>query len=295
MRLSERLSETIFRLIAPPFLRIFSDRNPERILKRSLKILDPLAIDSIRDYVKGAITPSGGFPDKAGRPDLYYTLFGFFISNVLNEPLLIRATAGYVEKEAALNNIRGVHLYCAAILTAHPSCDRERLQPAGRMIRKQLRSASLTQTSYSAFLNLMTCYYLNDYNRMFLISRQLEKIVNKRPLPSTVIAASIVVKRCFREPADDLIRELLSFYSDGGGFKATLAAPVPDLLSTAVALYALGFAGFDLRTIKPDCLEFIDSLFSDGGFGGNIIDSEPDIEYTFYGLLALGSLTGIDE
>jgi hypothetical protein len=42
--------------------------------------------------------------------------------------------------------------------------------------------------------------------------------------------------------------------------------------------------------IKPDCLDFIDSMFKNGGFGGNVLDQDPDIEYTFYGLIALGSL-----
>ncbi len=86
----------------------------------------------------------------------------------------------------------------------------------------------------------------------------------------------------------------MSYYSYTGGFKATEAVPVPDLLSTAVALYALDFVGYDLRRIKPECLTFTDSLFTEGGFGSNYLDPEPDIEYTFYGMLALGSLADRD-
>jgi hypothetical protein len=99
-----------------------------------------------------------------------------------------------------------------------------------------------------------------------------------------------VLERSFNNPGKKLINDLLSFYDGHGGFKATQGAPLPDLLSTAVALFALSFADEDLRNIKPDCLDFVDSLYSDGGFGGNVIDQDPDIEYSFYGLLALGAL-----
>lgn len=71
---------------------------------------------------------------------------------------------------------------------------------------------------------------------------------------------------------------------------ATKTTKAADLLSTAVALYSLYFAGADLRKIRPACLDYIDSLFHNGGFSANSIDPDTDIEYTFYGLLALGAL-----
>jgi len=82
----------------------------------------------------------------------------------------------------------------------------------------------------------------------------------------------------------------MSFYRGKGGFAALHQTPTEDLLSTAVALYALHFTDSDTRLIKPDCLGYVDSLFRDGGFRSTESDVEIDIEYTFYGLLALGSL-----
>jgi hypothetical protein len=107
--------------------------------------------------------------------------------------------------------------------------------------------------------------------------------------PATVIAAYIVLQSSFRKTTDVLKKTLLTFYSEGG-FLATHSAPFPDLLSTAVSLYALNYAGYDLRRIKPDCLNFVDSLFTGQGFAGNMIDHDADLEYTFYGLLSLGAL-----
>jgi len=63
-----------------------------------------------------------------------------------------------------------------------------------------------------------------------------------------------------------------------------------DLLSTAVALYALRLASVELGDLREACLDFVDSLWSPGGFHGCVADRTPDCEYTFYGLLALGSL-----
>ena len=71
-----------------------------------------------------------------------------------------------------------------------------------------------------------------------------------------------------------------------GGFHASEEAPVPDLLSTAVAL-------FTLRLIKAeykDASQFIQAHWVDnGGFTPTVFDDYSDVEYVFYGLLALGA------
>src|SRR5206468_311855 len=77
-----------------------------------------------------------------------------------------------------------------------------------------------------------------------------------------------------------------------GGFYAAPAAPIPDLLSTATALHALAGMRVDLEPIKEPCLDFIDSLWVNrGAFFGTWMDDEPDCEYTYYALLALGHLS----
>ena len=62
------------------------------------------------------------------------------------------------------------------------------------------------------------------------------------------------------------------------------------MLSTAVALFALNYAESDLRLLKPACLDFIQQNFADGAFLSGDGDQTADLEYTFYGLLALGVL-----
>jgi len=78
---------------------------------------------------------------------------------------------------------------------------------------------------------------------------------------------------------------------EDGGFLATPHTPLPDLLSTATALHAL--AGLQIPTdkLKEPCMDFVDSLWTGRGFCGSWADEAPDVEYTFYGLLALGHLS----
>jgi prenyltransferase beta subunit len=66
---------------------------------------------------------------------------------------------------------------------------------------------------------------------------------------------------------------------------------MPDLLSTAVALHALDGLQVDFAERKDAMLDFVDSLWTAaGGFHGTWDEEEFDIEYTYYGLLALGHL-----
>ena len=72
-----------------------------------------------------------------------------------------------------------------------------------------------------------------------------------------------------------------------GGFYASDMAPIPDLLSTAVALFTLRLIG--VKVI--DASDFIQVHWLDsGGFAPTIYDDYSDVEYVFYGLLALGTI-----
>jgi len=290
MKLLEKLSAIIFRFFALPFLHKFEDKSPERILTGSLKVLDHDAIASLKEFVKGKQTLSGGFADKAGNPDLYYTLFGYYLVDALGLSEMKLAIVKYLEVEVAKNKLEGVHLHCAAILSARAGANRSVRKILTEKVQDNLRKQFEKQAVYSTFLSLLTCYYIKDFRSLYLLRKQSESLTGRNSVTSPVIAAFLVLQSSFRKPVTGIRDKLLSFYNRKGGFKATPAAPVPDLLSTAVALYALSFTGYDLSIIKPECLEFVDSMFTEGGFMGNIFDQDPDIEYTFYGLLALGSL-----
>ncbi len=84
---------------------------------------------------------------------------------------------------------------------------------------------------------------------------------------------------------------LRAFQPATGGFVPFPEAPMPDLLSTAVALHALDGLQADLTRIREASLDYVDTLWTaEGGFYGQWDDDTLDLEYTYYGLLALGHL-----
>ena len=94
-----------------------------------------------------------------------------------------------------------------------------------------------------------------------------------------------------------LISWLKQQQDETGGFRANEVAPVPDLLSTAVALFTLRLIGkttgwrAKLGNEHPQSASrFIEAHWLDmGSFAPTILDEYSDVEYLFYGLLALGS------
>ena len=89
------------------------------------------------------------------------------------------------------------------------------------------------------------------------------------------------------KPIDDLFY-LRDTQDETGGFKAGRGAPVPDILSTATTLFLMGC--YDIRPVRP-VHDFIEAHWLDsGGFSATLLEDSSDVEYVFYGLLALGAL-----
>lgn len=108
--------------------------------------------------------------------------------------------------------------------------------------------------------------------------------------PCSEIAARVFLQKMMNRDGSEDQELLKSFACETGGFRAFAHLNHADMLSTAVALFALDFADCDLRLLKPACLDFIGQNFSDGAFLSGDGDPTADVEYTFYGLLALGVL-----
>jgi prenyltransferase beta subunit len=108
--------------------------------------------------------------------------------------------------------------------------------------------------------------------------------------PNTATAAAIATLRSLGRPVPHGVGEwLLARRHPAGGFTAAPETPIPDLLSTAVALHALDALEVPWREHRESMLDFIDTLWTaEGAFHGSWADDEPDAEYTFYGLVSLG-------
>jgi len=108
-------------------------------------------------------------------------------------------------------------------------------------------------------------------------------------------AAALCVLHCLKRSVPEAaVRWLLGRAGPRGGFTAISLAgdlAIPDLLSTATALYALSLVGALAEDGRDRHLDYLDSLWStQGGFRGHWGDEMIDCEYTYYGLLSLGCL-----
>jgi hypothetical protein len=290
MRFWETFSKTIFKIAAANLLDKISANSLESVLKKSIHMIDKHTVDEMKTFIKTQQTTSGGFADKGGNPDLYYTLFGFFIAEAIEVDEVMPLLKEYVKEIVHINPLKGVYLKSAVILWAK-LFGYATLPPALRIkSTANIQNPDHQPALYTDFINLLASYYSEDYSGLYQVQKRIKTTIVLAGMPCSVTAAQLVLQDIFRKPTLELKIQLNSFYRKNGSFSATRHTPAGDLLSTAVALYALKFVNADLRPVKPDCLNFIDALYLDGGFCATAIDTDPDVEYTFYGLLALGAL-----
>ena len=270
--------------------------------------------DLVADFLRRHLNPDGGFQDRSGASDLYYTVFGLDGLIALQEPLPVEQTSAFLQTFGDGAALDFVHLACLARGWAAL-----RRVPEPAMVGRMLAHAETFRSndggystmpgealgsSYGAFLALNI--YQDLGGDLPAPTRVLESLHKLRAsdgswgfhpdLPSGLTpttAAAVVVHRQLGASADrGAGMWLLDRCHASGGFFAGPDAPVPDLLSTATALHALASLHVPLGGIREACLDFIDSLWTNrGGFFGTWADDEVDCEYTYYALLALGHLS----
>ena len=270
--------------------------------------------DLVAAFLHSRLNADGGFQNRGGESDLYYTVFGLEGLVALQEPVPSEAVASYLRFFADGGALDFVHLTCLARCWASVSRDLADV-PTRRIVTRleAHRSAdggyaqapdSPHGNAYAAFLAL------GAYQDLRVPLPEPERLIDAlthlrardggyantphdRYGITTVTAAAISLLRALDGPIDPhLGMWLLDRCHASGGFVATPAAPVPDLLSTATGLHALAAMHVPLAGVYESCLDFVDSLWTNrGGFYGSWLDDTLDCEYTYYGLLALGHLT----
>lgn len=273
------------------------------------------AADRVVEFLRSQSNPDGGFKDRAGRSDLYYTVFGVEGLAAMRAESSSASLLAYLRTFADGASLDFVHLACLA--RGWASMPREALDDAAResMLRRieAHRSADggYDANPGAAHGTLYGCFlawgaYQDLGRELPRPARVVECIHNLRAddggyanqrnfpaglTPST--AAAVTLLRQLDQPVPAGVGDwLLARCRPEGGFFATPAAPIPDLLSTATALHALAGMHVDFSKVKEPCLDFLDTLWnSAGAFYGTWEDDALDCEYTYYGLLALGHLS----
>jgi len=271
------------------------------------------ASDLVVAFLRTQQAPGGGFRNRAGNPDLYYTAFGLEALAALQAELPTASTIAYLRGFGCGDELDLVHLACLARCWASMGAGALDENSRRRMLDNLARlcanggtcnGEAARATAYSRFLEAGAYQDLGssipdpeavvaDLAALKTADGAFSNQAGAASGSTPATAAAVTLTRYLgAAPAPSAVQWLLSRCHAEGGFFATPATPVPDLLSTATALHALVGAQESIERIKEPCLDFLDTLWTNrGSFHGHWADEELDCEYTYYGLLALGHLS----
>jgi prenyltransferase beta subunit len=271
------------------------------------------SVDLVAGFVRGRLNSDGGFSNRSGDSDLYYTLFGMQALLALRADVPAGPLASYLRQFGTGEGLDLVHLACLsgcwAMMPAPSPAPEVRSAILDRIETYRTTDGGYHASrdaawgsAYHAFLALGAYQDFGadspDVGRLAVSLAALQSddgaFANERDRPrgsTPATAAAAILMRHLDMPVSPMLAEWLLSRCRQGGFFATPEAPLPDLLSTATALHALSSLHAPLDLIREDCVDFVDSLWtSQGAFYGSWVDDTPDCEYTYYGLLALGHL-----
>jgi prenyltransferase beta subunit len=274
--------------------------------------------DLVSRFLEHQWNAGGGFKDRSGRGDLYYTVFGVSAFQALQREPFQPGLGDYLDGFGDGSGLDFVHLcslaWClgACRSTARPSgLDTREAGILGAIESHRTAdggyhavAGSRNGSAYGCFLALGAC---QDCGGAVPRSERLVQCLKLLETPdgawgnergmvagsTNATAAAVSVLRNLGMPVNQSVADwLLARAHPEGGFAAAPGAPMPDLLSTATALHALAGLEAPIDRVRESCLDFVDSLWTnEGGFHGHWADDQLDCEYTFYGLLALGHLS----
>lgn len=267
------------------------------------------AIQRVSGFIESQRTSEDAFMNKSGETDVYYTSFGWLLSHILGIGLNTEKKAAYLDKQlvssmdlvhyAAYMRCRMLHRLAKkgkwrSLLNAGrqvsvrsldsfehlPHADKG--SPYTRFIWMSLLEDTQNREEKEQLLAALEPYHVPEGGYSNLRDRRVATT-------NATVAALAVIGQTegYKRDNKDLLY-LQNTQHSTGGFKAGEGAPVPDLLSTATALFMMKCYG--MRPLRS-ASDFIEAHWLDsGGFSATLLEDSSDVEYTFYGLLALGAV-----
>jgi prenyltransferase beta subunit len=306
-----------------------------RTAEKGAESLNARSTEKLRRFLRSLERADGGFAGSstAETGDLYYTPFALMALSALGTPAAPSGPAKFAASIRGLGSLDLAHLASLARLKAlvaissssktsdstrtEKESTRERLTAEIMRFRSRdggfshfARSAECS-TPYGVFLALNALAELDAVPRDAakiaapLLEHQRSDgsfantpVEKEGALNATTAAAAILAE--FGASLDFDVESTVNFIRSmefpSGGFKAVAIAPLPDVLSTASALFVLRLSGIELNgSERKRHSEFIrdhwrETSATSAGFAGDITSDTPDSEYTFHALLALGVL-----
>ncbi len=253
-------------------------------------LLNPAIQDEIKQFIQNRQHTSGAFTNRAAQPDVYYSLFGLWLSMATQQNRQLAALKHYVFDTH--HQPAGIIEELALMLIKTELDASYNMPSVFTIFRKIVTRGRRIDGSYRFFLFALVAdarkkgkKHLYFLARIWLICHKPKKNSLCAHTAALLCARSVVGLNTKK-----YIRALGHFLVEPGGFRAFQSVTAADSLSTAVALFALSQTAYDLRLLSPGCLNFIRDNYHGGAFLSGDGDQTMDLEYTFYGLLALGSL-----
>ncbi len=311
----------------------------QKLLTTKIK-LSGEAINILRTFISSQKHANGGFIDRSGKPDPYYSVFGYTLSYLFDIELDIKMEQKALKKWEEKNKVDFVHaislIRCYYLLEAIDlagSLGKVSTTLASSRFLQNLvgkKVAKKIQKKHTSLLEVITKYKSEDegfnhlkrhaeyasvyanflayglFEDLYLSKGERIKIAESckelmlengsfvnHPKSthgiSSTTAAGIILLNSIGSLIFESSEWLKEQIQPHGGFLAGEDVPVADVLSTATSLLALEIVGTADDKIKEKAVAFVNLHWLDaGGFFGSIADQIPDVEYTFYGLLAIG-------
>lgn len=282
-------------------------------VRKAFVVLDEEGRAEVIHFIASQQNSDGGFNDRGGRSDLYYSLFaGMMLKaakgeseirnqksgdrNPLPETRILKQSFQKFLSSQSIGKIPGFIELCSLVLLQKNFKVRRfsklnSVLAIGKAFWKERSSINLSYRSFVLFLTLDAVLPIRWLFK-FAARKILERTIVDLESPCSEVAAKVFLQKMLKHDVTKEQELLTSFVCTEGGFKAFRHVEHADMLSTAVSLFALHLAGSDLRLLKPAGLIFIQENYADGAFLSGDGDATKDLEYTFYGMLALGILAG---
>lgn len=298
------------------------------------------AVDAIIGFVDSQKHTEGGFKDRSGSADPYYTVFGLTLCYIFDVEIDHSKEYSFLDKWELNNHVDFVHAisllrchYLLKVIKLKQSYNKLHKMASSsifiqnfagfqiaRSLRKKHKNLLLIVTSYktknegfnqektnadhaSVYANFLAyglfedLHFAREWRKMICASCLSMKLDNgsfvnhprsKEGISSTTAAGLLLMhqeKLAFAKTE----QWLKGIIDKSGGFLAGEQVPIADVLSTATSLLALKVTSENIDTITENAVNFVNLHWDEsGGFFGSIADQIPDVEYTFYGLLAVG-------
>lgn len=228
-------------------------------LQKGANQLSDEARHRVGDFVESQRTDGESFINRGGKTDLYYTMFGWMLCYVLKFP----------------TSRKGREAFLAGIDPGDLDDLHQTVLTICQMLHRLLAAPRFTPIGLLQWID----------------DAPLRRFLSAYEQQGSGEATNAMASRLVLSTATDVSEAdlLLHMQHETGGFLAHEHSLMPDMLSTAVALFALR-----QHAIRPrfDARPFIEAHWTDeGGFLPTLLDEHSDTEYVFYGLLAIGSLT----